>query len=165
MKGLENFFPSMQKKITHHANVHISRVDEVAIIVTLHFNGNGGFLYQDRNPVVLSPPFLPSQLGEATLTALRRTSITPLSINQSLKLTDWPAFKASKLRAVYKFEQAFIHILISGANDSNLVYMIEGEPFKDAELHVISSLSSSAGSEKLGARILSVYRACCERRI
>jgi len=161
-----NWFSSVRrKKIIHHANIFISRTDEVAIIVTLNFNGKGGFLYEDSEPVVLTPPLEPGVLGETTLTALRRTTIIQPNTNKRLKRTDWPAFKASKMASVRQFEQTFIGINISGANDSNLVYMIEGEPSKDAELHVISSLSSSAGSEQLGIKILSIYRACKDRQI
>jgi hypothetical protein len=94
--------------LIHHANVFISKADEVAIIVTLHFNGKGGFLYEDSEPVVLSPPIEPSLLGQATLTALRQTTINQLIINERLKLTDWPAFKASKVVSVRQFVQSFI---------------------------------------------------------
>jgi hypothetical protein len=152
-------------KIIHHAHVFISKTDEVVIFATLHFNGIGGFLYEDRTPVVLPPPLDPEVIGQTALTVLHQTTIKKQNLEKRPKLTDWPAFKASKMASVRQFEQSFIPILIKGANESNLVYVIEGVPSMDSELNVTSSISSSAESILLGMRILSVYRACRDRWI
>jgi hypothetical protein len=159
------FSANRAEKIIHQANVFISKTDGVAIIVTLHYNGNGGFLYEDNEPVVITPPLEPSKLGQEIITALKRTSTNLLKITAPLKRTDWPAFKASNAESVRRFEQTFIRILIRGANASNLVYVIEGEPQKDSVLRVTSSLSSSAQPKQLGDRILLVYRACRDRQL
>jgi hypothetical protein len=151
--------------IRHHAHVFISRSEETAVIATLHFNGKGGILFEENQPVVLLSPLTPIILGQAILDALRRTTIGQLNSSAMQKLTDWPAFKASKAKSVRQFEQNFIRILVSGANDVNLVYVIDGEPFKDAELHVTSTISSAAPPAKLGECVISVFHACCNRQI
>ncbi len=151
--------------IRHHARAFISREEEIAVIATLHFNGKGGFLYEDNEPVVLLAPLQPVILGQTLSAALKDTTIKELNLPGRHKLTDWPAFKASKATSVRQFEQSFISILISGANDVNLIYVIEGEPYKDAELRITSSVSSSASPEKVGECLMSVFRACRDRRI
>lgn len=152
-------------KICHHASVFISREEEIAVIVTLHFNGKGGFLYEDNEPTILLAPLQPSILGQTLLATLKSTTIKELFLPGRRKLTDWPAFKASKVSSVRQFEQSFISILISGANDVNLIYVIDGEPYKDAELHVTSSVSSGASPEKIGKCLMTVFRAFRDRRI
>jgi hypothetical protein len=149
--------------IKHYASVFISRTEEMAVIATLHFSGEGGILYEDSEPVALSLPLEAIILGQTVLVALRGTSIKQLATKR--KLTDWPSFKASKAASVRQFEKNFIGVLVSGANDVNLAYVIDAEPSKGAELHITSSISSSAPPEKVGERILSVFRACRDRRI
>jgi hypothetical protein len=159
------FSAKEQAKTKHHAKVFISRTEEMAVIATLHYSGKGGVLYEDSEPVVLSSPLEPKILGQAVLAALRRTTTKQLKDRTWRKLTDWPAYKASKASSVRRFEQSFVGLLVSGANDVNLVYIIEGAPSKDAILHVTSSISSSVPPDEFGERIISVFRACCDRRI
>jgi len=153
------------KGIKHHAHVYISRTDETAIVVTLHFNGEGGLLFEDSSPVVLSPPFDAPVLGRKVSAALSRTQVRPAVSFAKDKLTDWPAFKASKAKSVRHFEQEYICILVAGANEANLVYIIDGSPEKDAELHVVANVSSGAPSTELGDLIRRVYSACRDRRV
>jgi len=153
------------KGINHHAHVYISRKDETAIVVTLHFNGEGGILFEDSSPVLLLPPFDALDLGRKLSAALSRTQVhSPVSFAKR-KLTDWPAFRASKAKSVRHFEEEYIGILVAGANESNLVYIIDGSPEKDAELHVVANVSSSAPPTELGDLIRRVYSACRDRQV
>lgn len=157
--------PIRAKQVQHNANVFISKDESKAIIVSLHFNGKSGFLVEDSEPVVLTSPIDPNALGVTLLSALRKTSINKPGNFRNRKLTDWPAFKASKAPSVRQFELNYIPLFVSGTNDVNLIYTIEGFPFKDAELHIYSSISSSMPANKLGERIMMVFRACRDRSI
>jgi hypothetical protein len=155
----------MAVKYRHHARVFVSRNYETAIIVALHYNGPKGLLSEDEHPVVFRGPLEATTIGHETKVALDKTQIrAPVSFAKR-KLKDWPAFKASKMNTVRQFEQDFIAIELSGANETNLVYAIEGYPEKDAELRVLASISSGAAPDILGEQIILVYRACRDRRI
>jgi hypothetical protein len=149
----------------HRARVFVSRHDETAIVVTLHYNGQGGILFEDEHPVLFRGPLDATILGHETGVALYRTEIRPSVSFAERKPKDWPAFRASKVKTIRQFEQDFIAIQLQGANEMNLFYVIEGYPYKDAELKVLASISSGAAPNKLGERIISVYRACRDRRI
>ena len=41
---------------------------------------------------------------------------------------DWPAFKASRLRSVARFERDYIIVEVSGANKANIIVRLETEP-------------------------------------
>ena len=154
-----------KEKITHHAHVFISRNSGAAIIVTLHYNGKGGFLFENEKPVVLQPPLEPESLGKETLAALQRTELRRPTSFANRKLRDWPAFNSSKVASVRQFQQEYIQISVSGANYANLVYVVEGEPALNAELHIVSSISSCVPSTILGERILLVFAACRDRQV
>jgi hypothetical protein len=53
----------MAVKHSHHARVFVSRHNETAIIVALHYNGPKGLLFEDDHPVVLRGPLEAATLG------------------------------------------------------------------------------------------------------
>jgi hypothetical protein len=155
----------MAVKYRHHGRVFVSRHDETAIIVALHYNGPKGLLFEDEHPAVFQGPLQATTLGCETKVALDKTQIhAPVSFAKH-KPKDWPAFKASRMKTVRQFEQDFILIELGGANEANLVYIIEGYPEKDSELRVLASISSGTAPDKLGEQIILVYRACRDRQI
>ena len=161
-----NIFSTKKEiKVKQNARVFISRNENIAIIATMHYNGKGGFLYEDEKPVVMSSPIEPENLGQITLNALRATRIKILNINTMRKKSDWPAFKISKVKSMRKFEQDFICMHIRAANEMNLIYQIDGDPYVGSELHVSASISSAAKPENIGVCLLTVFRACLDRRI
>jgi hypothetical protein len=122
-------------------------------------------LFEDEHAEVLPGPIEVATLGFETKTALSRSEIrAPVSFAKA-KPKDWPAFQASRMRTIRQSEQDFIHMQVSGANEANLIYVIKGFPYKDAELKVLASISSARLPEKLGRLMLMVYRACRDRRL
>jgi hypothetical protein len=122
-------------------------------------------LFEDEHPVVFQGPLEAITLGREAKAALYKTQIQlPVRFANS-KPKDWPAFQASRIKTIRQFEQDFIAIQLSGANEANLVYTLEGYPAKNAELKVLASISSGVAPEKLGGKIILVYRACYDRRV
>lgn len=103
--------PIRAKQVQHNAHVFISKVENKAIIVSLHFNGIGGFLVEDSEPVVLTSSIDPNTLGVTLLSALQKTSINQPGNFRNLKLTDWPAFKASKARKMHAVSQPYANAM------------------------------------------------------
>jgi hypothetical protein len=153
-----------QIEAQRHAALYIDRVGKTAIVVTLHYNGMGGFLYEDTAPSMIERSQDSKSVGTAVLTAFEKSEIRPPTTHRDQKLTDWPAFQSSGCRSVRQFEADFIRIHIYGANEANLIYAIEGSPEKDAELRVLTS-APSASPAKLGERCLAVWRACRDRSL
>lgn len=155
----------MIEKFRHYAHIFVSRADETAIVVTLHYNGQGGLLFEDEHPVLIHFPYEAATIGHEVKVALSRTQIRlPVSFAKH-KPSEWPAFQISQVKTIRHFEQEFILIRVSGANEANLVYSVEGYPNKDADLRVITSISSGVSAEKFGECITAVYRACRDRRL
>ena len=145
------------------ARVFIDRSESKAITVSMHLNEDG-IWYEDDAPRVLNAPFDAEELGNAIAEAMAKTDRRTKSLRDS-KLSEWPAYKASRERTVGKFEESFIPISIEGANPANLVVIVTCHPDKGGVLHVTSSISTSVPPAELGERVLQVYKACRDRRL
>ena len=141
--------------MTKFARVFFEKSGVSAIVVTMHRNQDG-IWYEDNAPTILPQPVTAEALGRTVMNALDKTGNWNANL-RSAKLADWPSFKASGMRVVRQFEQSYIALTVKGANDANLVAIIEGEPEKDAELRVTTSVSTAVCSirnrEKSTARV------------
>jgi len=147
-----------------HSAVFIDRAGTCAIVVPMHYNGKGGFLFEDDRAHVFRPLPDAEALGTEIFAAMERSQIKPETSHRGAKLTDWPAFKASGARSVKRFEADFIRVHVAGANEANIIYQLEGLPEKDAELRILAS-SNPRPPDRLGERCLAVWRACRDRSI
>lgn len=151
-------------RAVRHATLFMDREGGSAIVVPLHHNGEGGFLVEDEMPEVLRPFPDAQALGRALGSALERSRVKPEVSHRDRKRTDWPAFKASGARSVKQFEADFIRILVSGVNEANLVYQIEGFPDAEAELRVLATASPKP-EDAFGDACLRVWKACRDRSV
>jgi hypothetical protein len=151
-----------QEPVSHHASVFVHREGTKAIVVTMHYNGSGGVLIEDDAPVVLTEPLDTPDLGAALTKALRATQVRRARNLRDRKLTEWPAFRASGVRSVRGFERDFIHLQARGANEANLIYIVEGSPSAD-DLAVSASIASHAEPLEVTSQCLRVWRACRDR--
>ena len=142
--------------------VYVDRSGERAIVVAQHFNGGlRGLLCEDERPTVLCNAPDASSLTSAMQEALSRSSIRRWVNLREVKPSDWPAYRASQVSSMRRFEADFIRLSIRGANEVNHVYVIEGWPQINADLTVCTS----ALLHELGSSCLKVWRACRDRRL
>jgi hypothetical protein len=144
------------------ASVYIERSGRKVVIATVLQNEDG-ISYEDEHPVVLEAPFAPEVLGATARRAMRETRVSKRSLRDA-KLSEWPAFKASKARSVREFAQRYIRIRVSGASDANVTAIVEGEPEKDAVLRVTTAVNPALTTD-LGEKILLVFAACRDRKL
>lgn len=151
-----------REAIKKFARVFISKSGTPAIVVGMHVDERD-LWYEDDNTVILSHPFTAGDLGNAVAQEMRKTNRRATKLEN--KITEWPAFKASGLRSVRKFEESFIEISVQGVNAANLSAVITGSPEKDAILLVTSTISTGVITAEFGDRIFQVYKACVERHL
>jgi hypothetical protein len=144
------------------ARIHIAKSGSLAVVVTMHVNEDG-IWYESESPAVLRGPLTAEQLGGAVVRAMSATAQRSKDL-RTVKMSDWPSYRASGATSVRNFEQEFISLAIDGANDANLVAVVTGAPEIDAELQVTSSVST-AFPTSMGECILRVYEACRDRRL
>jgi len=72
------------------------------------------------------------------------------------KRSDWPAYKASGLKAIKAFEKGFVWYSIRGVNDANITLQIVSPALLDGiELH--SAISASASTDELGRTAIKLH--------
>src|SRR5208337_3270597 len=91
-----------------HACIYISSSSGQIIVVAMHHNGAGGILFEDSEPIALSPTAKPREVGFAAMAALQKTNILQYRNFADHKRSDWPAFRLSKMNSVKRFEQEYI---------------------------------------------------------
>lgn len=151
---------SHYRGVTHHSNIYFARDEKNVIIVTMHQDPVSRIHYEDKSPTVVNSPFDSHSLGEIVQISLLKTSLTPLVLAGRPKESDWPSYKTSKETSMKKFCEHYLLIMINGVNNKNLFYEIDGEPYKDAKLHVKSIINRHASPEEMGERLLLVFRSC-----
>jgi len=147
-----------KKKLAKHCSVYISDKQEEIIIASRHVN-KAGIIYEQENCKTLLKSVSFSELGTQIIDSMNLFSLKDKNLRES-KLTDWPAFKHSKSKSVRAFEKEYVNISVVSCNEYNLIIDIEGFPYKDSELKVISTISFYADKEEIGKRIIKVYEAC-----
>ena len=134
------------------------------IIIAPQFITDSGIFYEQDASITIDLPIDDSTLGSEVIKSLNLFSKKAVNL-RAKKPSDWPAFKHSKCKTILKFEEDYIFISIESANDSNLILVVEGYPFKDSDLSVKSTVSFYADKGQIGEKILKVYNACLTGKI
>jgi hypothetical protein len=105
------------------ANVYFNMSNGTAVVAPMHVNQDG--IGYEQDPASLLPVgHSANDLGEAVKKALSCFSEKPCDL-RSLKKTDWPAFRASQLSSVGRFEQEFTRISVAYLNSSGAIARAE----------------------------------------
>ena len=161
-------------------NVYISSEHKQVIIAPL-YQAEDEVVYEQDNCRSLPYPVSAEMLASEVMGALNRFFVDnkhPGSIS-GLEVLDgyrgfyvgetkqggWSAHKMSKLKTVAAFEDSYMYISISGANETNRTLVIEGSPSKSNDLWIKTSISAFAQREQIGEKILQVYDACINRKV
>lgn len=150
------------RKLIKRCSVYISEVYDEIIIVPKSVD-KSGVIYEQAKCVVLSKGCALEVLGEEIMKAMNRFQYKETD-RTKFKLTDWPAFKHSKSKSVKSFEKEYISISLDGCNSSNLIFSVEGIPFKNSEVNIVTSVSFYAKNEGIAQKIMKVYTACLTRK-
>ncbi len=117
-------------------NLYVSRSRDRMIVAAMHQNF-AGIYYEQSQPALINEWPDPETLGIAYLLAFKDFSVKDTNLRDK-KRTDWPSYRASKLRSVREFERRFMRISCCGLNSSNAVVrastLMPGN--KDVELSV-----------------------------
>jgi hypothetical protein len=135
--------------------VYVSRGADFAIVAPV-FNLDG---------LRVEVPGFASRLSRVDVEAIGETLVRGLHVVPADESTrsaalahgarkkTWPAFVASGVRSVEAFESAYVRLFVTGANESDLVWVVEGpELFNGCRLQ--SSMRSRAASAELGRWIV-----------
>lgn len=96
------------------------------ILIAPFFVDESWLRYEQEDVEVLSFDVTDELLGESIKRSLKNFAEKNKYLTKR-NLTDWPAFKASKLKTVKEFEKKYSRISISGLNEANIFLAMDAE--------------------------------------
>jgi len=136
--------------------IYISDLKRQIIIAPRYFN-NAGILYEQDTCTLLTFPVDYFQLGNEMLRNFDMFTLKDQNLRE-YKLTDWPAYKCSKLKSVKSFKDLYHRIDIDGNNESNIIISIESPVSGDKDLFIKATISTSNRKEAIGELVMKVYQ-------
>ena len=76
------------------------------------------------------------------------------------RLTDWPAFRASKLRSVRQFQDLYIRIGVYAVNEAELFYHATSQPQGENDISLQVTLNRYGNDEEIARQLQRLFKAC-----
>ena len=103
-------------------NVYCSKTLGAVIVAPCNFCG--GISSEIEGAVAKVAYENQSDLGQAFIEYLNKTTADSIDVSKKGKLSDWPAFVASGLKTGKEFERKYSRYYVRGVNSSNHFYTI-----------------------------------------
>jgi hypothetical protein len=136
------------------ASVYLNKNNGVALVAPMHVNQDG-IGYEQDNICLLPMGHSTKELGEAVKQALSAFSEMPCNLRLRKK-TDWPAFQASRLPSVARFEREFTRISVAYLNSSGAV--ARAEVSLDEDSGVFCTFNPRLSGETIGSKLRALLR-------
>jgi hypothetical protein len=141
------------KKFRKNVTIYISKKNSEIIIAPLYQEGINGIIFEQENCIII--PFNSSfeEIGEKIKTQFHLFKIVK---NRNLN-NGWPSFIVSKEKTKIAFEKNYTRIMVSGANEINIIFTLESNFNNLSELEICSSISVFCDNHELGKLIMRIY--------
>jgi hypothetical protein len=149
---------AINKEIIKRVSLYISDKEQQIIIAPIYRN-NAGIYYEQETCTTVKYPLDYVILADEIINHLTLFALKDKNLRDE-KLSDWPAYKASKLKSVKTFEKSYLKIEIAGANEANIILVFEGVSLLDHDLTIKSSISLYANKTSIGKLVMKIYSAC-----
>ena len=147
-----------KKKLIKNCALYISDKHN-HLIVAPRIENKDGLNMEQENSKGFDLPISEEDLGQEIINAMNLYKFVNIGL-EGKKISDWPAYKASKSKSMKAFENDYVYIGISNQNDGNLIMDIEGKPNQNSLYWVKSSISFYADKSEIGKQILETFKIC-----
>lgn len=141
------------KKFRKNVTIYISEKNSEIIIAPLYQEGINGIIFEQENCIII--PFNSSfeEIGEKVKTQFHFFKIVK---NRNLN-NGWPSFIVSKEKTKIAFEKNYTRIMVSGANENNIIFTLKSNFNNLTELEICSSISVFCENHELGKLIMRIH--------
>ncbi|HYF32051.1 MAG TPA: hypothetical protein VD993_13100 [Chitinophagaceae bacterium] len=155
---LRNIFKKKRQQYPNSVSIYASEKHQQIIFAPISKNF-AGISYEQEKCFSYDFPIADLLLGEYMLKYFKLFEIKDKHL-RALKLTDWPAYKHSKVKTVRAFEADYVRVSVTGLDETNNTLEIEGLPYKDSDLTVRSVIWARTEPINIGDRINKVIQVC-----
>ena len=138
------------------AILYFGREPRVVLVAPMHVNQDG-IGYEQEGVRLLPAGYSTADLGEALKQALSAFSERRRDVRLQKK-TEWPAFRASGLSSVARFEREFLPVVVEYLNASGAVARAEVSLPDEDNIGVCCSFNPRLLAEDIGSRLAALLR-------
>jgi hypothetical protein len=152
-----------KQELNHELMAHLYFSEQQGkVIIAPCFANDAGIYYEQETPIVLPFTCPPAELGFQADAALVALDVKDKNL-KDVKLTDWPAYKASKAKSVKQFQAEYVLINLHTFN-ANLFADARprGSERIDVRAYVPGAPVTKRQAGEWGNLLMQVYR-CCEQ--
>ena len=143
----------MSETFVRACNVYISRKSGKVLVTSL-FNHAG--LWAESPTPVLESSGDPEVLGAQVKEQLAACIYQPEFNYRDRKKSEWPAYIASGFRSMSAFEKEFARYSVRGANEANIILVVESELVNSA-FALRASINAHATAQEIGEWLVRMH--------
>lgn len=164
MKNLFLRKSTVEKKIQKSLHVYISEKYSEIIFVPMCREIKTPIYFEQETYEIIDFKSPIEIIGESIKRNFNKFSLKDrTSIHH--KKSDWQALEASKERTIVSFEKNYKRFSIGGANEYNLILIIESYLNNSSNIELKTTISANSENSELGKRLLQLYNSdICERK-
>jgi hypothetical protein len=132
-----------------------------SLIAAAIYDNHESACYEQEDAVVVEQWRSCEVLGTAAREVLARFCRKDRNLYGS-KLTDWPAFKASRLPSVKQFEASYLRIHVMAVNEAALIFEATAFPPEESEIALRVTFTKGNSNEEVGALLLRLVTSCIQ---
>ena len=145
----------LKRKFRRMSRVYLD-VQEGRAMVSSMFN-HGGLFAEKPDGVLLLDDVNAASLGELVIDRMADCTYATMANYSGRKPSDWPAYQASGLKTIKRFEEVFKCYLVMSANEQNIIWNIES-PQLEGEMTLRKSVGMINEAFTVGIEVLRVHR-------
>jgi hypothetical protein len=138
------------------AILYFGRESHVALVAPMHVNQDG-IGYEQEAVRMLAAGYSTTDLGEALKQALSAFSERRRDL-RSQKKSEWPAFRASGLSSVARFEREFLPVVVEYLNASGAVARAEMSLPDQDDIGICCTFNPRLPTEDIGSKFAALLR-------
>jgi hypothetical protein len=132
-----------------------------SLIAAAIYDNHESTYYEQEDVAVIEQWRNAETLGMATWGALARFRRKDRNL-YDVKLTDWPAYRASGVRSVKQFEATYLRIHVEALNEAAIIFQASALPPKESEIALRVTFSKGASDKDVGALLLRLIASCVQ---
>ncbi|MDX1651902.1 MAG: hypothetical protein R3277_05385 [Brumimicrobium sp.] len=129
------------------------------LVIAARMENKDGLNMEQENSNGFDLPISEEDLGQEIIDAMNKYEFADIRL-EGKKMSDWPAYKASKSKSIRAFENDYMYISISNQNEGNIIMDIEGRPHQNSLFWVKSTISYFADKSEIGKQLMQTFEIC-----
>jgi hypothetical protein len=138
-------------------NAHIyAATGRPTIVAPIYFHSSAD--YEQDNPIIVDSGEWEEVVSQLR-TALGMFTFREANLRGQL-LTNWPAYRASKLGSVRQFQDVYLRIAVYAVNEAELFYHATCQPHGENDITLQVTLNRYGEDEEIARQLSKLFQVC-----